>query len=98
MGKEQDFEDVMESVTIRYNNMVKQKLWSEMNPKDAKILALATINNQFQKYKGGGSSNSGEVHTSPAAGGSNSAKEWKFNLEPWCIVKEGSTKVVDRRT
>lgn len=49
LGREQNFEDVMKRSSIRYNNMVKQKLWSQTDPKDAKIRDLTTLNNQLKK-------------------------------------------------
>ena len=54
LGKDQNFEDVMENTTVKYNNMVKQKIWTQTNPKDAKILALTTLNHELQNSKKAG--------------------------------------------
>ena len=83
LGKDQNFEDVMENATIKYNNMVKQKLWSQTDPKDTKILALTTLNNELQHGKKGASNgNSGKSYADAVNGGGGVEKEWKFNLDP----------------
>ena len=93
LGKDQNFEDVMENTTVKYNNMVKQKIWTQTDPKDAKILALTTLNNELQNGKKAGKSYAGAV-----TGGGVAEKEWVFTLDPWRIVKEGSSKTVDGKT
>ena len=54
LGKDQNFEDVMENTTVKYNNMVKQTIWTQTDPKDAKILALTTLNHELQNSKKAG--------------------------------------------
>ena len=99
LGKDQSFEDVMDNTTIEYNNMVKQKLWSQTNPKDTKKIALTTLNNELQHGKKCSSSgNSGKSYAGAVSGGGSVDKEWKFTLDPWCIVKEVQTKAVDGKT
>ena len=41
-GKDIQPEVLMESAISKYNNMKKQNTWGRINPKDAKIVALAT--------------------------------------------------------
>ena len=85
--------DVMDNVTVKYNNMVKQKIWTQTDPKDAKILALTTLNHELQNGKKAGKSYAGAV-----TGGGVAEKEWVFTLDPWRIVKECSSKTVDDKT
>ena len=54
IGERSEFEDVMNNTTIKYNNMLKQKIWTQTDPKDAKILALTTLNHELQNSKKAG--------------------------------------------
>ena len=91
--KDQNYEDVMNNATVKYNNMVKQKIWTQTDPKDAKILALTTLNHELQNGKKAGKSYAGAV-----TGGGVVEKEWVFTLDLWCIIKESSSKTVDGKT
>jgi len=93
LRKDQNYEDVMDNATVKYNNMVKQKIWTQTDPKDVKILALTTLNHELQNGKKAGKSYAGAV-----TGGGVAEKEWVFTLDPWRIVKEGSSKTVDGKT
>ena len=69
------FEDVMERSTIKYNNMVKQKLWLQTDLKAAKILALTTLNNQLQQDKKDASAGKlAKNYASTASSGGSTAK------------------------
>ena len=41
-GTDMTFDDLAASASSKYNNMVEQRTWKEKDPKDAKIIALAT--------------------------------------------------------
>lgn len=69
------FEDVMDRTTIKYDNVVKQKLWSQMDPKDAKVFTLTILNKQLQKSKESGSGENSKTYLRAATGGGNSPKE-----------------------
>ena len=98
LGKDQTFDDVMENATVKYNNMVKQKLWSQTDSKDAKILALTALNNELKDVKKGSSTgNYGKTCAGAVTGGGAAGKEWTFTLDPWRIVKEDPTKTVIER-
>ena len=78
--------DALSSAALsKYNNMVKQKTWDEKNPKDAKIIALATqveaLQSQtFSKNK------SGEATT---FSGNENPNKRKTDLPDWRMKKGG---------
>ena len=96
LGKDQNVKDIMDNATIKSNNMVKQNLWSQTDPKDEKILALTTLNHQIRHGKKGVSSrNPGKSYYGAVTGGGGAGKELIFTLDPWRIINEGPTKLVD---
>ena len=77
LGKDQNYEDVMNNTTVKYNNMVKQNIWTQTDPKDAKILALIILNHELQNGKKAGKSYAGAV-----TDGEGAAKECVFTFDP----------------
>ena len=84
MGMDQNFEDVMGNATIKYNNMVKQKIWTQIDPMDTKVLALTTLNHEVHN-----SNKAGKSYTGAMTSGGSAEKEWVFTFNPWRIVKKG---------
>ena len=83
MGMDQNFEDVMDNATVKYNNMVKQKIWTQTDPMDTKILALTTLNHEVHNSK-----KAGKSYTGAMTSGGGAEKKWVFTFDPWRIVKK----------
>ena len=95
MGAEQTHDNLVSQAVTKYNSIVKQGLWKQVEPKDAIIVALTTrINNLESTIRNGG--------TSAAESGSTillvPRPESNFTLEDWRIVSDGKDKVVDNLT
>lgn len=83
-GKDIQPEVLMESAISKYNNMKKQNTWGRINPKDAKIVALATELRQIKSC----------LSTSSNHQKSSDKKKpvIKLNIEKWRMHKKEDKK------
>ena len=78
-GKDIKPEELMETATSKYNNMIKQNSWGRINPKDAKIVALATKLKRIES----------SLTTSEKSYPKHSNKSnIKLNVDKWRIIKD----------
>ncbi len=77
-----------------YNNEVSEDHWTAVDPKDARIMALAT---EVEKLKQSQKSINKAAHATSANGGNGGAgKDLFYGVEKWRTDKKGDTLVKDR--
>ena len=84
----------------KYNNMVQQGKWSKVDPKDAKIVVLATKVSELEKRVSFGKSTgklNGQSNNQLNNGGGKKHVDGMPGLEMWWTKKKGNTKTVDRK-
>jgi hypothetical protein len=79
-----------------YNNEVSEERWTAVDPKDARIMALAT---EIEKLKQSQKSVEKSAHAIGANGGNGgTGKELFYGVEKWRTEKKGDTLVKDGTT
>ncbi len=85
-------DELIIAARTKYNNMVEDKTWGKVDPRDAKILALTTKLEKIEK-EGATKPNAAAIATDGNAPG---GREKKYNpLEEWRKKFDGDTKKVD---
>ena len=92
-GTDESHEALVKVANTKYNNMVTQGSWKQVEAKDSAIVALLTKVNHLEKQL---KSSASASSSSSAAG--KSSKNPYFTLDPWRMNKDGDTKVVDGKT
>ena len=95
-GTDMTLDELSASALSKYNNMVEQRTWNEKDPKDAKIIALATqvetLRSQIgsNTYKNNGGSATNTSHNSHPG-----QQKKRTNMPEWRMKKKGPMKIVD---
>ncbi len=89
-------EDICQAARTKYNNMVEDKSWSKVDPRDAQLLALATQVAELKALKTLNKPNPSAHSTN--GGGGPGVEMVDGTMPKWRTIKDGDSKVVDGRT
>ena len=98
--KDMKWTDIIASARVKWNNMVEQGVNKQVNPQDAKILALTTKIKELGKVvdkKPPGNNTAAATDVKKSSSG-REVFPGRYSIEKWRGTKEGDTKVVDGRT
>ena len=96
-GADESHEALVEVANTKFNNMVTQGNWRQVEAKDSKIVALLTkVNDLEEQLKS--STSASTFASSKSSGTSKSSKNPYFTLDDWRMKKDGDSKVMDGKT
>ena len=94
--KDTTAEQIIQAARTKYNNMVEDKSWAKVDPRDAQLLALATEVETLRRGKTNkeAAANATDKNDKVASSGSDDMEKIS-GVAKWRMVKVGSTKTVD---
>ena len=94
-GEDVSADAIITVATAKYNNLRKQKTWNQVDPKDAKIVALTTKVENLAKALATNSSANGRSGGSDQKGKDGKNENRFPPLAEWRKKKDGASKIVD---
>ena len=91
LGKDVTSDTLIKTAVVKYNNLVKQKVWNRGESKYTKIVALATKVEQLETALATSSSNQSKPSSKNNGVGSDNIPGWKKNNIGPSIEMDGHT-------
>ena len=91
LGKDVTSDALIKTAVVKYNNLVKQKVWNRGESKDAKIVALATKVEELQTALATSSSSQSKSSSKPNGATKTNIPDWKKTNTGPSIEMEGRT-------